>query len=105
MHADGLNVCLLGLFSNDQHTCAVLQACMFRQSVRRAMKGITTKLEQVHGVSARAVGLHKLSLQIGMVTQQLAEVVNKLHVVSSCSSRTRKPGFCFSCFLLFCEQG
>lgn len=69
------------------------------------MKGITTKLEQVHGMSAHAVGLHKLSLQIGVVTQQLAEVVNKLHVVSSCSSRTRKPGFCFSCFLLFWEQG
>ncbi len=64
--------------------CSALQACMFRQSVRRAMKGITTKLEQVQTKPAEgAVDMHKLSLLIGVVIQQMAEVVNKLHLVSS----------------------
>lgn len=54
---------------------------MFRQSVRRAMKGITTTLEQVQGMSADTVTVQKLSAQIGTVVQQLAEVVHKLHLV------------------------
>ena len=54
---------------------------MFRQSVRRAMKGVTTKLEQVHGMPADTLTLQKLSAQIGTVVQQLAEVVHKLHLV------------------------
>ncbi|KAA6417643.1 MAG: hypothetical protein FRX49_12435 [Trebouxia sp. A1-2] len=58
-----------------------LQACMFRQSVRRAMKGITTTLEQVQGMSADTVTVQKLSAQIGTVVQQLAEVVHKLHLL------------------------
>ncbi len=58
-----------------------MQACMFRQSVRRAMKGITTKLEQVQGTPADTVTMQKLSTQIGTVVQQLAEVVHKLHLV------------------------
>lgn len=58
-----------------------LQACMFRQSVRRAMKGVTTKLEQVQGMPANTVTLQKLSVQIGTVVQKLAEVVHKLHLL------------------------
>ena len=45
------------------------------------MKGVTTKLEQVQGMSADTVTIHKLSAQIGTVVQQLAEVVHKLHLV------------------------
>ena len=51
---------------------------MFRQSVRQAMKGVTTNLEQVQGSSADKGALQKLSASIGGVVQQLAEVVNKL---------------------------
>ena len=58
-----------------------MQACMFRQSVRRAMKGITTKLEQAQGLPADRVTLQTLSAHIGGVVQQLAEVVNKMHQV------------------------
>ena len=54
---------------------------MFRQSVRQAMKGVTTNLEQVQGSSADKGALQKLSASIGGVVQQLAEVVNKLHQV------------------------
>ena len=54
---------------------------MFRQSVRRALKGVTTKLEQVQGMPADTLTLQKLSAQIGTVVQQLAEVVHKLHLV------------------------
>ncbi|KAL0046952.1 hypothetical protein WJX82_002748 [Trebouxia sp. C0006] len=58
-----------------------MKACMFRQSVRRAMKGVTTKLEQVQGLPAGTVTQQKLSAQIGTVVQQLAEVVHKLHLL------------------------
>ncbi len=60
---------------------------MFRQSVRRAMKGVTTKLEQVQGLPAGTVTQQKLSAQIGTVVQQLAEVVHKLHLVRATERR------------------
>ena len=60
-----------------------VQACMFRQSIRRAMKGITTKLEQAQGPAVHDLGIQKLSAQIALVVQQLAEVVNNLHVVNA----------------------
>lgn len=75
---------------------------MFRQSVRRAMKGVATKLEQVQGMPADTLTLQKLSAQIGTVVQQLAEVVHKLHLVRP---TYRKRCFCFSATITGAFQG
>ena len=58
------------------------QGCMFRQSVRRAMKGITTKLEGEHKNLLAAQHAQLIATQIGSVTQHVAEVIQRVHLVS-----------------------
>ena len=57
---------------------------MFRQSVRQAMKAVTVELEGMQGNLVTAADTQRVAAQIGSVTQLIAEVVHKTHVVSSC---------------------
>lgn len=62
---------------------ALLQGCMFRQSVRQAMKGITVELEGMQGNLVTAADTQRVAAQIGSVIQLIAEVVHKTHEVSN----------------------
>lgn len=57
---------------------------MLRQSVRQAMKGVTIELEGMQGTILKAAETQRIAAQIGSVTQLIAEVLHKTHVVSNC---------------------
>ena len=55
---------------------------MFRQSVRRAMKRVTSNLEGEPASTMASVEAHYVATHISSVIQQIAEVIHKMHLVS-----------------------
>ena len=55
---------------------------MFRQSVRQAMKTIFVELERMQCSVITASDAQRVAAQIGSVTQLIAEVMQKIHMVS-----------------------
>lgn len=56
---------------------------MFRQSVRQAMKGITGELEAMQCTAVTSTATCKITARIGRIVQLIAEVMQKVHLVSS----------------------
>lgn len=55
---------------------------MFRQSVRQAMKAIGVELEKMQGGLITVSDTQRVAAQVGSVTQLIAEVMQKIHMVS-----------------------
>ena len=55
---------------------------MFRQSVRQAMKAITVELERMQCSLITASDAQRVAAKIGSVTQLIAEVMQKIYMVS-----------------------
>ena len=55
---------------------------MFRQSVRQAMKAIGVELERMQGGLITVSDTQRVAAQVGSVTQLIAEVMQKIHMVS-----------------------
>ena len=73
---------------------ALVQGCMFRQSVRQAMKAITVELERMQCALITASDTQRVAAQVASVTQLIAEVIHKVHMVSAWSLRL----LCNSCY-------
>lgn len=56
---------------------------MFRQSVRQAMKSITLELEGMQRNVVTSADTCSVAARIGSVVQLIAEVLEKVHLVSS----------------------
>ena len=72
---------------------ALLQGCMFRQSVRQAMKAITIELERLQCSRVTVSDTQRVAAQIGRVTQLIAEVMQKMHTVSKVLVRLLRTSF------------
>ncbi|KAL3141638.1 hypothetical protein ABBQ32_004870 [Trebouxia sp. C0010 RCD-2024] len=58
-----------------------LQGCMFRQSVRQAMKGIAGELEAMQRKAVTSTATCKITARIGRIVQLISEVMQKVHLL------------------------
>lgn len=71
----------------DGHVSVVLgQVCIFRNSVRRALKGISQALERLEGGQAGAAGTVQVCRAVTTVVGQIAQSVHRLQQVRSPTS-------------------